>query len=514
MKKDCHDLATGMVPNASARRCFTRGPRAREFSIVVSAANSTIVKCFISHSSEDVGEVRELVRQLSAADKGGALKFWFYEDDLEPGRDLDRLQNEIGQCDFFIVALSDRSMRSRWVQRELGLAHTLSKTPGRGRPVIIGICVVENPDPGKYIAPIRNFATAEKLGVYDFTKSRYWRLYRPDTDDVAALTRFMLPRVRFWGADIDDEDELFKLGVFDAYERLFPNRVERDDPSDILEWLKEERFGVSPNSRRGPDRRSPKQRVTKRLAGDWGSVFAVFEVAGQAVGLVYLTVHVRSRWVFGNYFGLLDSWRAHGRAKYFIETVKDRTEKVFGELKGVVFEVEKFTDRDLRRTQVALSSRRPKLLARDFHTIRAVMRVRLYQHYGALLLSDHALRRLQYRQPALNQPKKGERLTRDWLRRKEWDFWLMVWPLSLSKKRSFNLAEIIDFIYFDIFGSYADAREAIFSSHKQSFWRYLLQMRNEFLARNGRRGVGVRDLGGMEKAVWSLARKRELSITI
>ncbi|MBI1213546.1 MAG: TIR domain-containing protein [Alphaproteobacteria bacterium] len=472
-----------------------------------------VVKCFISHTSKDIAAVRELCAALSRGDDEGSVKLWYYEDDLNPGRDLERLKSEIAESDFFIIALSEDAMRSGWVQRELGFANGLHKKSGGTKPIILGVCVSKDP-PDAYLVPMKDFDTGEQVGSYDFSKSRYWKLYRPETDAIETLAKFIRPRVRFWGIDIHEDEELFRLGTFDVYEQLFPNEEERDHPADIVDWLKSEHSTVSPEFKPGTDKRTPMRRILNPVHEDWGSVFAVLEIAGRAVGFAYLTVHVRSGWAFGNYFGVLEAWRVHGRAAFFIDEVKRVTERSFGKLKGVVFEVECYTEPGLRKARAALQAETAVPDGASLETIRAVLRIMLYQHNGAVLLTDRRMHPLSYRQPAMNDLGAGERLTKTWLSRKEWPLWLMILPLSLTKTDSYDLVDLSDFIYFGIFGSYAPAREQLFRAHGLSYWRYLVRLRSEFLKQNGKKALGVRQLKSDDRSIWMLARKREFPIKL
>ena len=471
--------------------------------------SSNVVKCFISHTAQDYGWVKALKEKLESFDDDGSLKIWAYEEDTKLNRGLSLIKNDIDEADFLIVALSKHSIGKEWVQRELGHAVQLSrqnkKKNNDPRPHVIGVCVDPDP-PARYKVRLRDFDKGKPYGEFDFSGQRYFKFHAPEIDDLRHLYEFLDLRVRFWGEDIKSLDELRELGVWEIYEEFFPNEEERDDPADIMAWLEEDIAQETEWYKGGRDERPPAERITQPMPNDWGTVFAVLEAAGRAVGMVYLSVHVRSGWVFGNYFGVRKSWRVNSRAKYFIENVREHAERRFGQLKGVVMEVEKFKEGDAARLADKVAKKRaPKLKKNEIETLRAIMRVGLYQRHGVRLLVGPAGREISYRQPAMNELKRGEKLTPSWLRAKEWDLWLMVWPFSLSSGEEFDLTEIIDFLYLDLFGSYYPRREALFRSFSMSYLDYLLALREACLKANPLVAYGVREIPGSGRRAWSQA---------
>jgi hypothetical protein len=486
-----------------------------------------ICKCFVSHTSKDIENVRELKRRLEAADPQRKLKIWIYEDDTEAGRPLKSLAHDIRDCDFFIVFLSEESTTKEFVQRELGEALALNREragEGEERPIILGISASNEPA-GGWNVPVRDFKTGAPTGeTYRFSEERYYKLHMPHIDRIEQLAQYMSPRILFWGKDFKTDAELFRTGVFDIYKRFFPEEEERDDPADICQWLANESWRKD-NFDYGRDRRPHKLRILERVSGDWGSVFGVLVIAERAVAMVYLTAHLRSGWIFGNYFGVLQSWRAHERAKSFIDEVVEHTRENLGGFKGVVFEVERYTDRALEDALARVESIEDgdeAALGEHAETVRAVMRIRLYQKNGALLLVNRKLRRIEYRQPAMNDLEDGEALTQDWIDEHEWPLWLMVWPIDLKERQEVDLGELIDFIYLDLFGSYSALREPLFKAWGLSFWKYLRRLRDKCLAANGGRFWGrrsvkalcVRDLKPAEKALWTAVMKKRLDIKL
>ena len=77
-----------------------------------------MAKAFLSHSSKD----KELVRKI--AKKLGYNNCVIDEISFEAGaKTLDEIFNELNDSDIFVLFLSDASLNSKWVQREIGFAH-------------------------------------------------------------------------------------------------------------------------------------------------------------------------------------------------------------------------------------------------------------------------------------------------------------------------------------------------------------------------------------------------------
>jgi hypothetical protein len=473
-----------------------------------------IVKVFVSHTSADIEHVRLLKSQLESHDKDGRLLIWIYETETEPTRELGKLKFDIEEADFLIVALSNESIKKEFVQRELGHAVRLARKDPDRRPIILGVWVDPAPPPAKLVVPIREFNSKGAFGKYDFGATKYHKLHRPEIDDIAHLYEYLAPRVLFWGRDIADRNTLIKTGAWEIYEKFFPNVEERDDPTDIMGWIEQEYAQIAPDYDPAAAPMTDAERIAHRRPQDWGSVFGIVQIAGRAVGIIYLTVNVRSGWVFGNYFGVLKSWRVNQRAAYFIEQIRAYAEQQFGKLKGVVLEVERFDDKGIAALAKKLKQRAPKLSAKEEETVRSVMRIGLYQSHGVRLLMAPGARDIAYRQPAMNDLKRGERLSKEWLRKREWPLWLMVWPFSLSNVVEYDFNEIIDFLYLDLFGSYHEKREGVFQSFGLSYTDYLLGMRDEARRANDARAFGVLSLPKGAKEVWRLAVLKGMAIKL
>ncbi len=100
------------------------------------------VRVFLSHASADSAFV-ETVR-LSLED-GRDIECWFDEDKIAPGDDIVvQINGGLANCDLVVVFLSKTSVRSRWVEQELGAAFWDQINSGETRliPVLIDDCVL------------------------------------------------------------------------------------------------------------------------------------------------------------------------------------------------------------------------------------------------------------------------------------------------------------------------------------------------------------------------------------
>jgi hypothetical protein len=74
---------------------------------------------FLSHSSEDKPFVRKLATDLTAA----GITVWLDEQNIRVGESIpERIAQGLAESDYFLIAVSDNSLRSEWVKRELNNA--------------------------------------------------------------------------------------------------------------------------------------------------------------------------------------------------------------------------------------------------------------------------------------------------------------------------------------------------------------------------------------------------------
>lgn len=95
---------------------------------------------FISHSSKDKFFVRKLADRLMAAN----LMVWIDEAEIKVGDSLtQKISKGIQSSDYIIIVLSQQSVASNWVQKELRLAMSKELLGERSvLPIIIEKCQI------------------------------------------------------------------------------------------------------------------------------------------------------------------------------------------------------------------------------------------------------------------------------------------------------------------------------------------------------------------------------------
>jgi len=133
--------------------------------------------------------------------------------------------------------------------------------------------------------------------------------------DVDSLIALRWPDLTFININDPRHEELFEASLA-VYERLFPDSVIQDDPSDIETWLRES------NGR------------------PWTELWGVIHFDLNVIGIIYLTCHRGRDFCYGNYFGLLPGpFRRHTR--YFLKReLVPYLKKHIRKSKAILFEIE------------------------------------------------------------------------------------------------------------------------------------------------------------------------------
>ena len=163
-------------------------------------------------------------------------------------------RSAIENAHYFILLVSDRSLASARIQRELGLARARERETGGYRPIVIQVFAREADWRKRRTVPslaVRNFETGERIELLplDFT---FDELVHPQAR--SDLIAFMRPTLLVARGDILDAETFNETDVFKLYADLFPPK-ERDDPEDprgvlrIAVRLREVRAGLRPVER-------------------------------------------------------------------------------------------------------------------------------------------------------------------------------------------------------------------------------------------------------------------------
>lgn len=114
---------------------------------------------FLCHSSKDKFFVRELAERLNEV----GIKVWIDEAELNVGDSLTQIiGNAINKCDYFGIVLSENSINSEWVQKELQIA---MHKEIRGEKIVVLPILLENVILPPFLSDklYADFSSAEKF---------------------------------------------------------------------------------------------------------------------------------------------------------------------------------------------------------------------------------------------------------------------------------------------------------------------------------------------------------------
>jgi hypothetical protein len=178
----------GKIPEA-----FLRGAGVPEqfiryaLSLVGQAAE--FHSCFISYSSHD----QAFAERLHADLRSRNLRVWFAPEDLKIGdRFQERIEESIRLYDKVMIILSDESVKSRWVEREINAAREREDREKRTVlfPIRIDDAVMEAPQPwAADIRRTRHIGDFRRWKRHDSYQKALARLLRDLRADVAPPSR-------------------------------------------------------------------------------------------------------------------------------------------------------------------------------------------------------------------------------------------------------------------------------------------------------------------------------------
>ena len=389
------------------------------------------ISIFISHCVENNDEARQYQEVLSSA----GFDAFQYGHDLHSGDHIiETLSKRIQECDFFLFIVSDCSLHSDWVQRELGLAAKLREESEGFHPAIIPIYAREaswrrtHQPPVSF--PVRDFNTNSELPGFDLRSVRGLDKHaNPEVDTDDFLISQMTPMLMVSRKDYTTERVLHSTNVFTLYERLFPEQ-ERDSNEDIVEWIFHSDLGKT---------RQLKLPGGEAAAYILDSRLYIMTLADRAIGLSFITYDATSKLVYGNYIAVEKSWRSGDLATSFFKAVIQSVDELFPAWRGVVFEVEKF-DREILENTLAQFDPQTRSFNEEAETshLRKALRVVWYQKIGCRFFLDKAtMKPIECRSPCLAPDLEA------WGDQED-DYWLMWYPkpdearICLKKRQNFG----------------------------------------------------------------------------
>ena len=92
---------------------------------------------FLSHSSRD----RRFAEKIAAVLRRHGIPVWYSATNIVGAQQWqDEIGNALARCDWFLVALSPRSVKSKWVKLELAYAQGDSRYDNRIIPILRKAC--------------------------------------------------------------------------------------------------------------------------------------------------------------------------------------------------------------------------------------------------------------------------------------------------------------------------------------------------------------------------------------
>jgi hypothetical protein len=417
------------------------------------------ISAFISHSVEDNDEAK----YYEAVLRDAGFSAFQYGHALRLGDSIRGVvSDELSRCHFFLFVISDYSLVSEWVQRELGLALELRRQSRAYKPIIIPI-YSKNASwrkTGKMPAafPTRDFKTGEERPPFDPSVIRGLdRHAHPEVDSGDILISMMKPQLLVSRLDdFDDEATFEKTDTFRLYEDLFPP-VERDSRDDIIRWVLRSDIGEQRDVRL-PDGTAFSYRLDSR--------YFILCLAEQAIGLAFFTYDYASKLIYGNYIAVQEFWRGGDIATAFVEEIMKVQAEIFPNYKGVVFEVEKFDESRIEQIFSFLEEHDKVLeLEADRAEIRRFLRVNWYQKLGCVFFIDGDSKKpLVSRAPCIDPTEP------DWANLEE-NYWIMWRPrggLDMSIAKCL-WAKAVNCIYIEIL---IKSLVECYPERALEYWRY------------------------------------------
>lgn len=433
------------------------------------------LKVFLSHSNADADEV---ARYKSLLLEDG-FDPWAYEKNLDYGESIPaQVRKHIEDCDFFFLMVSDASLASSWVPRELGYALKLQRERRERqgiatlvyRPIIVPVFLAnaswrQTGAAKPETFPVLDIDTMADLGAFKFDVRCHDPVANPHTDTDEWLLQSLRPALVMAGRDPVSEDQMRDTQVFELYEALFPPE-EQDSPDKIIKWTLERDDG---NPRRWVvprdeyDKRWLRPGYTK-FTYHLDSWYPILTLRGRAIALAFLTVHPASKLVFGNYIAVQECWRGSSIADALWNALKDElvlnpetAKGAYLDCRGMLFEVETFDVEAIKRIVSELEGGKPvESLAEhvdadgvsDLDSIRRFLRLCWYNRKGVTFYHSGDAP-LLYRSPCLEPDEHP----RDKWADEEPEYWVGWYRNPNIRKRDVpnpTWAEVVQFIMIDV----------------------------------------------------------------
>ncbi len=92
---------------------------------------------FLSHEHRD----RRFVEKVASLLKAQGIKYWYSRSHIGGAQQWqDEIGHALNRCDWFLVVLSPRSVKSKWVRREVAYALDKNRYEDKIIPVLYKVC--------------------------------------------------------------------------------------------------------------------------------------------------------------------------------------------------------------------------------------------------------------------------------------------------------------------------------------------------------------------------------------
>jgi hypothetical protein len=373
-------------------------------------------------------------------------------------------RSEIETAHFFILLVSDKSLASDRIQRELGLARARQRETGGYQPIVIQVFARE--------ADWRKLRTVPSFPVRDFETGKRTELLslNPAFDELThpqarnALIAFMRPTLSVARGDILDVKSFNETEVFKLYADLFPPN-ERDDPEDIEHWVLDTDLGTV---------RSFNLPAGGKISYQLDSRYFILSVANKAIGLGFLTYDYDAKLAYVNYVGVQRCWREGQLAKALFQDIVDVLADLFPEYEALILEVERFDIDAVDATIERLKAEPACFSSEQQEEIRKFLRIRFYHKLGFFFFVDAATGRpLVGRSPCVD-PSDDPAIWKD----EEADYWIMHCDRQLTAPRpadaAANWRRAIQSMYVEILLKSVAERRVITRQAEiaEKYWEY------------------------------------------
>jgi hypothetical protein len=453
---------------------------------------SADLRIFISHAAKDNSRAVDLARHIRLAHPN--VHVWEFGEHRGFGRDiwLENIRPALEDADVFLLLCSANAGSSEGVSREIGMLDSLWQRSAGLRPAIVGILL-------EYDAPliyaIRDFNSGCLIGrSLDISNSRNVNLDDQQAGRLPLLLQMLASRVRFFGARnacvaTTENPSDIPLHAFSCMRHLFPDDGVRNEPDEILRWLQlafdstESRFSHF-------RRRKAPANPSAYFGWKWAELLATLEVADRTIGVAHLSIDRHSGWIFGNYFGVINSWRGYGRARHFFEIVEEKAFSFCGDRRGFLFEVAALnidalvcaaqkimqSHSEAPRNGI-ISTKKRSLTETELETVRCFLRLIAFGDHGALALTTKNGEFVRYRQPAVKEPI-GET--------NEIAQHLLVKRRCGRRNGTISAHEVFSFLFDQV---YYDSRVRLPTTSFPDYEQYLIRLKEKtleaLLAENG-----------------------------